>query len=682
MFNKPINTILKAQFDTIHSEAVQTAEQDFKTNVLNKIENLEHFDEFKFLISEENRIEDLIDKNKHPYYVKNHSSKDWLLSQFSSRYFLLNVDEFAELKEAIYLGKINYLIHKRVRDLRKQIPKFTYNDFLSGKECKYLITYDNQYNIEKEDYYKMVTWQSDRLIKVVSYEVELLVKNHQEYCSKIDEPLEFLKQQIQILEEELIESLNDAKEIKQILTKLFAFKGFDIDNFNDELLVYNYPSFFNDRIEFRRLNPSSIGKVLTKLSSEPKTLFSNEYIVFYTLDVFLSWLKDIVKGKSIQEPFKYPVWEDLLNQKIAEAEKELQPIINEIQDFVFDSAQSKKEIRKYLRNEFEKQIDKYNTIDNKQIFYLLRDENRNPLISDFKINALFNNEEEAYLKNLKEAYILQNISWHISLTFNEVFATKTIYFKKDTTSHLMILSLTNDMVLDKDLSIELDEAMDSFFKEMYSTSLPLDIHFYNHREKYSRIFEKSISRLQDVLDNAEPNNKVLYIQSKLKELRHRELKFRTLVDRKKDFKEKEDKYPNLFKEFLFIEAEFIKETVQISPVTLLPNHTEPLSLEKETDSFKTFVNQEKQDYILKILEDLAITKDGVYNLGDRSKGTVRGVIEALREEHIIPKLSLKRLCDIIANQINLELKSKLDWSNTSDDYHKKAKQYIKDNPLH
>lgn len=682
MLNKPINTILKAQFDTIHSQAVQTAEVDFKTNVLNKIKNLEHFEKFKFLITEENRIKNLIDKNKHPYYIKNHSSVDWLLSQFSSRHFLLNVDEFAELKEAVYLGKINYLTRQRVSDLKKQIPKFTYNDFLSGKECKYLITFDNQYNIEKEDYYKMVTWQSDKLIKVVSYEVELLVKNHQEYCSNIDEPLEFLNQQIQILEEDLIESLNDAKEIKRILSKLFAFKGFDIDSFNDELLLYNYPSFFNDRIEFRRLNPSTIGKVFTKLSSEPKTLFSNEYIVFYTLDVFLSWLRDVVKGKSIQAPFKYPVWEDLLNQKIKEAENELQPKIDKIQDFVFNSTKSKKEIRNYLRNEFEKQIDKYNTIEEKQIFYLLRDENKNPLISDFKINALFNNEEQEYLKNLKEAYILQNISWHISLTFNEFFDSKTIYFKKDTGSHLMILSLTKDMVLDKELSIELDEAMDSFFKEMYTTSLPLDIHFYNHREKYSRIFEKSITRLQGVLDNAEPNNKVLYIQSRLKELRHRELKFRSFLGRKKDFKDKEDKYPNLFKEFLSIEAEFIKETVQILPVTLLPNKTESLVLEKETDSFKTFVTQEKQDYILKILEDLAITKDGVYNLGDRSKGTVRGVIEALKEEHIIPKLSLKRLCDIIANQINLELKSKLDWSNTSDDYHKKAKQYIKNNPLH
>jgi hypothetical protein len=528
----------------------------------------------------------------------------------------------------------------------------------------------------------MVTWQSDRLIKVVSYEVELLVKNHQEYCSKINEPLEFINEQIQILEEELIESLNDAKEIKRILSNLYAFKCFDIDNFNDELLLYNYSSFFNDRIEFRRLNPSTVGKVLTKLSSKPKTLFSNEYMVFYTIDVFLSWLKDIVRGRSIQEPFKYPVWEDLLNQKIDEADQEFQSIIEVIGDFAYNPANSKKEIRKYLRNEFEKQIDKYNKIEKKEVFYLLRDENRNPLISDFKINALFNKVEKKYLKRLKEAYIIQNISWYISVNYNEIFDTRTMYFKRDEGSHTMILSLTNQMVLDKELSIELEEAMNAFLKEMFSTSLPLDIHFYNHREKYSRIFEKSISRLQDVLDNAEPNNKVLYIQSRLKELRHRELKFRTLFGSKKDFKDKEDKYPNLFKEFLSIEAEFIKETVQVSPITFFPHQTNPLLLEKETDSFKTFVNQEKQDYILKILEDLAITKDGIYNLGDRSKGAIRGVIEALREEHIIPKLSLKRLCNIIANQINLELKSKLDWSTTSDNYHKDAKQYIKDNPLH
>ncbi len=679
---KPINNILKTQFETIHSGAIQKAEEDFKTNILDKVKNLEHFDKFKILVSEENRIKDLIDKNNHPYYIKNHSSQDWLLTQFSSRCFLLNVDESDELKEAVYLGEISYLIHKKFSVLREQIPKFTFNNFLSGKECKYLNLYDNHYNIEREDYYKMVTWQSDNLIKVVSYEVELLVKNHQIYCSSISKPLDFISEQIQILEEELNESINNAKQLKSVLSKLFAFKGFDVDSYNDELLLFNYPSFFNDRIEFRRLYPSVVNGVLNKLSIKPKTLFSNEYMVFYTLDVFLSWLKDIIKGKSIQEPFKYPVWEDLLNQKIDEAEQEFQTIIEVIGDYAYNPANSKKVVRKYLRNEFEKQISKYNKIEDKRLFYLLRDKNKKPLLSDFKIDALFNNNKEQYLKSVKEAYILQNISWDISVNFNKLFNTRTIYFKRDMGSHTMILSLTNQMILDKELSIELEEAMDSFFKEMYNTSLPLDIHFYNHREKYSRIFEKSMSRLQDILDNAELNKKVLYIQSRLKELRHRELKYRALIDGGGNLKDKEDKYPNLFKEFLSIEAEFIKETSQLNQVQFIESKPVLLSSDKSNQQLNNIITIEKQEYITQLLEDLSITVNGKSILSSRKKGAIRGIVEALREDHILPNLSLNVLCKSIADEIKLELNSQLDFTAISQKFQNEAREYIKDNPLH
>ena len=55
MFNKPINNILKVQFETIHSKAVNKSQQDF-TDIFDKIEKLEHFDKFKFLVSEKNRI--------------------------------------------------------------------------------------------------------------------------------------------------------------------------------------------------------------------------------------------------------------------------------------------------------------------------------------------------------------------------------------------------------------------------------------------------------------------------------------------------------------------------------------------------------------------------------------------------------------------------------------------------
>ena len=404
-------------------------------------------------------------------------------------------------------------------------------------------------------------------------------------------------------------------------------------------------------------------------------------MVFYTLDVFLSWLKDVVKGKTIQEPYKYPVWLDILTKNINEAEEAVQSVRESINDYVYNPTNSKKEVRKYLRNEFENQISKYNKIVDKNFFYLLRDENRNALVSDFKIDAFFNNNQEKYLKELKETYILQNISWDISFTYNEIFKTRTIYYKDDASSHLTIHSLMNKMVLDKELSIELSESMDDFFKEMNNTSLPLDIHFYNHREKYIKLFEKSILRMQSILDDAEPNKKVLYIQSRLKELRHRESMFNSLIDRNKDFKDKEDKYQDLFKEFLSIEAEFIKETIQISPIAFLPNPVKPLLIKKD-DSFETFVNKEKQDYILKLLEDLSITNNGVSIVSQRKKSVIRGVVEALRDACIFPNKDLHSLCLIIGEQIGLEIKSKLEKNYTSDESKKSVKQYMKNNPFH
>jgi hypothetical protein len=102
------------------------------------------------------------------------------------------------------------------------------------------------------------------------------------------------------------------------------------------------------------------------------------------------------------------------------------------------------------------------------------------------------------------------------------------------------------------------------------------------------------------------------------------------------------------------------------------------------DLFSDVITSEiKREYIYNILEYFgAINSERKSMLTQRKKGVLRGVIEALREENILPQMSLEKLCNIIAHQINLELKSKLDWSNTSDDYHKKAKEYIKDNPLH
>jgi len=94
------------------------------------------------------------------------------------------------------------------------------------------------------------------------------------------------------------------------------------------------------------------------------------------------------------------------------------------------------------------------------------------------------------------------------------------------------------------------------------------------------------------------------------------------------------------------------------------------------------VNEDKFNYVIKLLEDLSITKDGNSILTERKKGAIRGVVEALREKLILPNLGLASLCYFIAKEINLDLKSELDASDTSEKYNIDALQYINNNPFH
>jgi hypothetical protein len=554
-FNKPINNILKDQFDTIHADAVKKAKLDFKTKVLDKVENLKHFEESKLLLSEQKRINDLIDKNDHPYYIRNHRSIDWLLNQFSSRYFLLNVDESVQLGEAIYLGQTRDLLRTRIADLKAQIPKFTFDEFLSGKECPYLKCYNDYYNIEREDFYKIVNWQADSLIKVVSYEVELLIRNHQEHCLKIKNAQEFIQSQTKVLDELLTSSLSNPNELKRLLSELHAFKDFDLDTYNDELLMSNYSSI-GDKNDYSSLTPSTLKRVLTKLSNEPKKIFSNEFTIFHTLKAFSFWLGDVIKGKGIQEPFKYPVWEDMLNQKIDEAKQEIEPYIEAINDYASNPANSKKKVRKFLRDEFLIQVDEFNTIKEKKFFILLQDTNRLFLLLQFTVTELYFNDGAAYLDKIKEAYILKEISWCIADNYKKVFNRKNIFSHKKLDLITEIPKLLNQMVLNKDLSIEFDEISNSFFESIFNSAIPIDL--YNILSRYIHLFEKVQSRLKVILDNAEPNRKILYIRSRLKELKHRESKLRTSNDGTKKSKGNEENYLTIFKDFLSIEADFYK----------------------------------------------------------------------------------------------------------------------------
>ena len=857
MLNKPINNIVKAHFDNIYNQAKQKAEEDYILNVANKTKGLNHFDALKFHIEEKNRLKEVINSDPHPYYIKNHNSENWLLTQFASRYFLLGIEESEAFINSVYLGEYRGKISDYTQKAYKEIPKYTFKQFLEGKICKYYLEFERIYNIEREDYYNILEWQSDKLIDIVVYETNLVIGKYQEYLKTIENPLEFVNKQFTIIEEELLSSIENSEEIKTVLSKLHLFNDFNLLDYDNKLLLESYKVFHSEKIDFKKMTPLNIGGVLEKVKQNENTIISNEFTIFYTIENLSYWLKSIVEGQSYKKPFSFPVWDEVLEEAINKGKLEAEEINDELQEYAYYSEHSEEEIKKFLIKRFEEYRHIFNAFEPKELFALITDENKKALASSFRVNCFFNNDSQKYKDDLIKAIKIDIVLWDIAGIYYNVFDTKNMEISEDKSSSVGVMFLLHQMVLDKEIYNELEQSLDDFMNHFHAFSVPYPVHMENQRETFALLFHKGISRLQEVLDDAEPTNKILYLQSRIKELRQREFKFANI----KELRYSEDtelKYPKLLREFLDIEADFIKETSVINDVVVIESAQPKLLTHKKTETLpelnketrlnnvidkmqaqvdaknqrkikdslseildnlrgqqigglqlykivkdntnlekdaleylkedigwyifsmkmaqdcfyteeqvekafskikekgyteeklfelgylkntKTFFDEEytdpeepvyidkekllypseftsikelldivkkelgkiesstpingknintfestfnlaKQEYILKLLEDLSITKQGVYNLGVRTKGSIRGVVEALREENIIPKLSLEKLCSIIAVKINLELKSKLDWSTTSDNYREKTTQYIKDNPLH
>ncbi len=234
------------------------------------------------------------------------------------------------------------------------------------------------------------------------------------------------------------------------------------------------------------------------------------------------------------------------------------------------------------------------------------------------------------------------------------------------------------MVIDKELHNEIRKSMDDFMHHFHNYSLPIELHFQNQKEVLSNIFDKSLHRLEDLLNDSESTNKILYLQSRLKELRHREIRIKELVMRR-EFNMREFRFDKLFKEFLEIEADFMSETGHINFRPALPHGINTTAIQESKPTFDTLLSEKNKSFVLNMLEGLSFTLNGKPNISDRKKSALRGIVEASIDKNILPNQSIHSLCQIIADKIKFPLKSKLAESDVSREMRKKATTYISAN---
>lgn len=679
---KPINNALKAQFNKLYNSAVEKASNQYKSVILKTVEGLDHYEALKYLVEEKAKIKTFIKSNEYPYYIENHGSEEWLLTMFANRTYLLNIDESYELINSVYLGEINSLLFDLLDTYQKNIPEYNYEKFISGVVCPYFSSFKDYYNMPKEDYYKIREWQSLNMVNIISYERIMLIKIVQKYCKSLENPIKFLDNENNLIETIFENSNSTAKEIISVFKQLYIFKDYDFSKLSEVNLIDSFTEFKKQsELTWFKITPHNIQPLLDLLKEKPNRLFSNEFTIFYTLNKLKLWYEEILNGKSISEKVKAVDWDLILKQTFEEVDEKSNTVMVEIDMFCYDRNKTLEDIKKYLRDTFESYRYKFNEIEPKEIFHVLDEENRYLLKTMFIANSFFGNDTDEQVKNVIDASVIHDVLWHLVVVHDDFFHGGRMIFGKESQSNFEIFFILNNMVPDKDIYNDLNKSTKDFMIHFHNFRLPMDVHFQNQSDKLRECFERALDRLQEILDDAEPTNKILFLQSRIKDLKQRELQLK--IHEKECYGESQPTkhtYSNLFKEFLIIEADYVKETSIISnSIPILSNPIKAIGPTK-TEIIDTNINLTNQEYIFTLLEYLCITQNGISVLSERKKSALRGIVEALREKSLVPEISLDSLCKIIADKIQMEIKSKLDFSNTSENYKKKAIQYIKDNP--
>lgn len=674
MFSKPIESSIRTSVLIILKAAKKKADIYFTKNITAKINRLDDFETLKFIDKELRLVKRKIKKSKYPFYIENCNSPDWIVSQFASRAYLLNIDESEELKEAVFIGVYRNKLRTKVNKLLEKTPVYSYDKFINGEINNFFLHFPQYRNLSEEDFYKIIKWQSENVIYIISYESSMLIKKIQNHCLEIDDPFYFLRLQNTLIENLICYKGKSPNELKELLSKLYFFEDFDFGKFDNSVLMENYKLYRKDDFQWHKTDYNSIKKILDIIKGKPTGLFSNEFLVFRTIDRIGFWINGIINESQIQNEYIIPDYQRELENVQFEAQEEIEKLADTMYDFINNEEHNSENIKKYLLNLYENNRFKYNKINDKGLLHMLADDRQDILINYFTTNAFFRNNTEQVANNLKELIIVREVAWDILVAHDNFFDNKNIYDTIDN-GFSDINLLINKMVLNKKLYKAGKKAQMDFFSNFHKYSLPIDYHFQNVHDELKKVFSIAIKNLQKILDDAEPSNKVIYLQSRIKEIKHSELLFKQYDD-DHDFKRTVNKYSNLFKEFLTIEAEFLKETINIS--LTVPEKEQPKLLESNA-TFDTILNRKNQDFIIKMLDDLSVTIDGKAIISERKKGSIRGIVEALKEHKILPNKSLDQLCKILGDKIDLKINSKLDVSNVCHEYKTEANKYISAN---
>jgi hypothetical protein len=562
--NQTIDKMVKDKFLAIFKDAQKRAEEKYNKSIAPVLKDKSTFDKIKFLKSEKDKIAKLNEDVQLSAYVGSATNEDWLLKMFASRTTILNVDDSEDINKAVYAGRLSALIVDELLEIRTSIPNYTYEDFLAGKKDPIFTELDYFWHIgDKQDGDKIRLWQANKIVLMISCETCMIINTAQTALSNNPDAIAILSRDLDQYESSIKEKEFDtpAALIKE-LKKLSFLSEYNFNLLDNTNALNDFHTFQDKDLSWKRITPEYIEKSRKLLDEAGKIKpFSESPIIFYTIAQIMQWIEKVVNGQQLMMPFIYPDYHQIVDDILKKAEAEADKTIEEFEDSIDLPNLSDKEAEQQYISALEGIRHEFNDLEEheKQYFATIHRENAHQI---FQINAIFFDlvEHENALVRAANLYFrlinflaaCRSISGSIRINYPN---------SDDDFNPHEVNYLAATMVLDNDLHDKLSNIYSTAMSDMMQYALPMDFVSQNIKEQMHEIFIECIERLLEYLEDCESGNKVLFIQSRLKDLRQRELKNKALTKR---YNEKfESGYTTMFKEYLELEADFISSTKDV-----------------------------------------------------------------------------------------------------------------------
>lgn len=565
--SKDVIYVIRKRFDEIVEKATRAAEQETQA-LINSLElnKLNIIDQLIKIRQASKELDNEHEALEYPGYSEYHTMENGVYKLFATRLLFYNVDESEGLNKTIIHDAKRRVLFDLWYEKRNLIPKFTFASFLSTTNPVYAAFYAKNAHNEVEEFMKIRNWQSETLNKIVELETAIMVQMIRAACRKSEEPESVLgevRRQFDLLKEAA-----ETDNVDDIIARA------------NEMLVFNHPKFqfgglapaewanqfqktLTIGLNFNNVIPTTTRQLLKEYKKHPKYPISAGPFIFYALQRCKAWLDAVTDGDlELNENLKTDFSADF-ERAYTQGTELSETNITRFQASANLDIQTKEQYRESLFDRLDELRHEAKT-EHFEIFYqFIKDKEQT--LQVFKHSCFYESNTEQIVTELTDVVrISEELDW-LSAEIFEIdgrppFRREAVIKDENERRENDLIEIMNAMKLvaiDHDLYTKLSDATSGSIWDFHSGIKPMYFVMMDTQEAAQEVFREAMSRLHDILERQPQTSKIIYIQDRLKMLRHRELDL-------KQFGWKISSMEQYLKEFMEIEADFIRETRDIS----------------------------------------------------------------------------------------------------------------------